>query len=153
MKQDALFALLFYQTLLQQKMSELQAELIEAQRNVIKLQARIDEMTPKNVEDADVSWHIATGIMSDDAANSDDWRVVKRFQDWNIAFAKRYIKPYVNPRVFSEAVTQMTRGLPKRIAELETAERFGRLRPSTARKITPLEKRMVPRNKPAGVGD
>jgi hypothetical protein len=63
---------------------------------------------------------MSNGIMSEEAANSDDLRLVRKFYDWNMAFAKKHIKPYVNQQVYSETVNQMTRGLPKRMAELET---------------------------------
>lgn len=103
----------------------LQQELIETQQKVIALQQRIDEMTPKNAPDDEILWHIASGgIMSKEAAESSDVRVVKRFLKWNQDMAKKHIKPYVNPKVYMECLQQMTRGLPDRIAELESAAHF-----------------------------
>lgn len=100
---------------------QLQQQLIEAQQVVIVLQKRIDEMTPKNAPDEEILWHVASGgIMSKEAAASEDVRVVKRFLKWNQDMAKRHIKPYVNPKVYMECLQQMTRGLPERVAQLET---------------------------------
>lgn len=98
----------------------LQQQLIDAQQKIIELQQELSEKTPANPDDNDVFWHIASGgIMSQEAATSDDLAVVRQFQQWNIDFAKKYIKPYVNPKVFSECLNQMTRGLNERIAEIE----------------------------------
>ena len=100
---------------------ELQKQLIEAQQKVIELQAKIDEMTPKNAPDEELHWHIASGGMtSTAAAESENLETVKKFRDWNVSFAKKHIKPYVNPKVYGECLNQMTRGLSDRIAELET---------------------------------
>lgn len=115
-KTDLLFACLFYHTVLQQ-------QLIEAQQKIIELHNRIDKMTPKHASDDEIIWHVASnGMMSDEAANSDDLATVKRFRDWNVSFAKKHIKPYVNPTVYGECLNQMTRGLATRIAELESKE-------------------------------
>lgn len=114
MKSEALIALLFHQATLQQ-------QLIESQQKIIELHQRIDQMTPKSVDEKEVHWHLASGgIMSEEAAASDDLTVVRRFKDWNIEFAKKYIKPHVTQQVFSETLNQMTRGLTTHIAELET---------------------------------
>ena len=114
LKPEALIAYLFIQTTLQQQVIDLQAQ-------VIALQERIDKMTPKNPSDEEVLWHVASGgLMSNDAAQSDSIATVRRFRTWNINFAKKHIKPYVNPKVYAECVNQMTRGLSERIAELET---------------------------------
>jgi hypothetical protein len=149
---DLIFALLFFQTCLEQKLLETQQELIDAQKQaleasqkVIDLQSRIDRMTPKNVRDEEVSWHIASGgVLSDDAAKSEDLTLVKRFYEWNMAFARRYVKPYVNPRVYSEVVTQMTRGLPLRIATLETQKQLGMKAPVTLKRAR-VDRRAVKR--------
>jgi hypothetical protein len=99
----------------------LQQQLIETQQQVIALQQRIDQMTPKNAPDEEILWHIASGgIMSKEAALSEDVRVVKKFLKWNQDMAKKNIKPYVNPKVYMECLQQMTRGLPERVALLET---------------------------------
>src|SRR5687767_13121860 len=105
---DMLFAMLFIQTCLQQ-------QLIEAQRKIIELQERIDAMTPKNPPDEEVFWHIASNTMSDEAANSDDVAVVRKFRQWHVDFAKKHLKPYVSPKVYGECLNQMTRGLSERI--------------------------------------
>ena len=99
------FAMAVYQ-------SGLQQQLLEAQQTIIELQRRIDKMTPKVLPDEDVFWHLASGgVMSDEASNSDDVAVVRKFKQWNMDFARKNIKPYVNPQVYSECVNQMTRGL------------------------------------------
>ncbi len=111
---EMLFAFAFYQTCLQQ-------QIIDLQRQVIELQQRIEKMTPANPPDEEVFWHVSSdGMLSDEAANSDDLATVRRFQKWNIEFAKKHIKPYVNSKVYGECLNQMTRGLPERIAKLET---------------------------------
>lgn len=102
----------------------LQQQLIEAQQEIINLQKRLSEMTPKTPPDKEAFWHIASGgIMSDEAATSDDPALVQRFKNWNVNFAAQYIKPYVDPKVYSECLNQMTRGLPNHIAELETGKK------------------------------
>lgn len=101
----------------------LQKQLIEAQQKIIALQEQVDRLTPKNAPDEEIHWHIASeGVSSVDAAASDDLQTVKRFRDWNVSFAKKFIKPYVNPKVYGECLNQMTRGLSTRIAELETRQ-------------------------------
>jgi len=121
MKPEVLIAWLFYQTMMQQKLMDMQQQVIAMQQKVIVLQQQIDDMRPKAISEQEEFWHLVSkGIMSEEAANSDDLRLVRKFYDWNMAFANKHIKPYVNPQVYSETVNQMTRGLPKRMAELET---------------------------------
>jgi cell division protein FtsL len=117
-------------SILFQQMS-LQQQLIETQQKVVELQARIDSLTPKNPPQEKAIWHLASGgKLSIDSAKSNNLREVKEFRDWNVRFAEQYIKPYVSPTVFSECVNQMTRGLPERIAELETKREFEVKKPS-----------------------
>lgn len=121
MKPEVLFAWLFYQSMLQQQLMNMQQQVIDMQQKVIELQQQIDDMRPKPISEQEVFWHlVSNGVMSEDAANSDDIRLVRKFYDWNMDFAKKHIKPYVNPQVYSEALNQMTRGLPARMARLET---------------------------------
>jgi hypothetical protein len=121
MKPEILVAWLFYQSMLQQQLMAVQQQLIETQQKVIALQQQIDDMRPKAISEKEEFWHlVSNGIMSDEAANSDDLRLVRKFRDWNMDFAKKHVKPYVNQQVYSEVVNQMTRGLSTRIAELET---------------------------------
>jgi len=125
-KSEMLIAFLFYQTMLQQ-------QLIEAQQTIIELQQRVDDMSPKPVIEKDEFWHILSGgILSEDAAKSDDLKVVRAFKDWNVEFAQKHIKPYVNPQAYNEALNQMTRGLPTRIAELETKSVLSKLAKSNS---------------------
>lgn len=135
-KPDMLIALLFQQGVLQQ-------QLIEMQHQVIKLQQHIDSMTPKNPPDEEVFWHISSdGLTSEAAAESDDLTLLKRFRDWNIAFAKHHIKPYVNPLVYGECMNQMTRGLATKIAMLET-EQANSGKSNSGRRIIRMESRHV----------
>lgn len=97
----------------------LQAEVMRLQEEVIALQRRIDEMTPKLVDSKEVLWHVATGMQAKDAAVSEDPAVVERLLKWNQAFAAKHIKPYVNPKVYMECLHQMTRGLPERVVHLK----------------------------------
>jgi hypothetical protein len=121
------FEMMFTTMLMQQLM--LQQQLIMMQQKVIELQQRVDDMTPKNSPDHEVFWHLASGgVMSDEVMQSDDLALVKKFQQWNIDFAKKHIKPYVSPKAYSECLNQMTRGLSDRIAELETKELRERLK-------------------------
>ena len=111
------------------KQVALQQQIIDLQAQVIALQQQIDAMTPKNPPDSEVIWHIASGGMkSQEAAESTDAAVVRRFLKWNQEMAVKHIKPYVNPKVFMECLNQMTRGLPSRVAELETRDAFRELK-------------------------
>lgn len=110
--------------------NKLQQQLIEAQQQIIALQKRLDDMTPKNVPDEEVHWHIKSGgIGSNEAAKSSDLSLVREFRDWNVDFAKKYIKPYVNPKIYAECLHQMTRDLAEHIAELETEQQEKRQPP------------------------
>ena len=112
--QNAIIAMVMQQMIVQQ-------QLLEAQQKIIELQQRIDQLTPKNPSDKEVFWHVASeGVLSNEAANSNNVKEVKRFLDWNVQFAQKFVKPYVSPTVYSECLNQMTRGLPERIAKLET---------------------------------
>lgn len=106
---------------LQQQLIDAQQKLLEAQREIISLQKIVRKMTPKHVKDTDVFWHLnSDGVSSLAAANSDDLLTVNQFQKWITDFAKKQIKPYVNPKVYGECLSQMTRGLPERSATLQT---------------------------------
>lgn len=106
------------------KQNTLQKQIIEQQQTIIKLQEKINQLTPAPV-DNDVHWHIASGgVKSDDIANSEDLHLVRQFYQWNIDFAKKYVQPYVNPKVYSEVVNQMTRGLSEQISKLESTVTF-----------------------------
>lgn len=123
MTTKALLAMDMHQMTVQQQLAEAQQQLVEAQQKIIALQQQVLDMSPKNVPDEEVMWHIhSKGILSSQAANSDNLDEVRRFRDWNVKFAKKHIKPYVNPTVYSECLNQMTRGLAERIGDL-TSER------------------------------
>jgi hypothetical protein len=120
---------------LQQQLIETQKELMKAQKQIITLQKKLDKRTPKTPKDTDIFWHVVSdGLLSMEAANSDDLVTLKQFYDWNVNFAKKHIRPYVNPKVYGECLNQMTRGLADRISSLETeAElRFYRNKSSTS---------------------
>lgn len=104
----------------QDQIVHLQQLLIEAQAKIIALQETVQAMTPPRVNEQDVFWHLVSGVMSEQAAASDDLDLVRRFKDWNIRFAQTYLKPYVDPRIYSETLNQMTRGLSSHIAQLQT---------------------------------
>lgn len=115
----------------------LQQQLLEAQQQIIELQKRIDSLTPKNAPDAEIHWHIVSnGITSLDAANSEDLATLRKFLKWNLEFARKHIRPYVNPDVYGECVNQMTRGLAERIALLETKKESSKL----AEQVTKAQK-------------
>ncbi len=106
---------------LQKKLIETQQELLKAQKEIISLQKKLNRTTPRNPKDKDVFWHLVSdGLLSTDAANSDDPMTLRQFYEWNVNFAKKHIRPYVSPKVYGECLNQMTRGLGDRIAALET---------------------------------
>lgn len=104
--------------------SSLQQQVMDLQQQVIELQQRVDQLTPKDPPDEEAFWHLnADGLLSSEAAASDDVSVVRRFLRWNTDFAKKYIKPHVSHKVYGETLNQMTRGLNERIAELEKSSK------------------------------
>ncbi len=108
---------------LQQELVETQRELLKTQKQVIALQKKLEKKMPKNPKDKDIFWHLASdGVRSIEAANSDDLLTLKQFYEWNLNFARKHIRPYVNPKVFGECLNQMTRGLGERISALETKQ-------------------------------
>lgn len=120
-KSNAMSVLMLQQIALQRELIEMQRQLIAAQKEALALHKKLDKKTPENPDDSEVFWHIASGgILSTEAANSKDLALVRKFQEWNEAFAKKHVKPYVNPKVYNECLNQMTRGLPERIAALQT---------------------------------
>lgn len=117
--------LLKQQIALQQLVIEQQQQLIKTQQELIKAHRRIDKMTPKEPKDKDAIWHLNDkGLTSMEAANSKDLETLRYFQEWIIEFANKYIKPFVHPKVYSECLNQMTRGLPERIARQQTLMDF-----------------------------
>ncbi len=99
----------------------LQAQLLEAQQEIIDLQKQLLALKPDTPDDKEVFWHVkSNGQLSIDAAESDRLEVVQAFLDWNISLANEHVKPYVNPKVYGEVLNQMTRGLPEKISDLKT---------------------------------
>lgn len=106
-----------------QALVETQQQLINAQREIISLQKKLDKQKPKKAKDAEVIWHIASGgVSSMSAATSNDLDTVRAFMAFNTSLAEKHIKPYVDPTVYMECHNQMTRGLPERMAALQTRE-------------------------------
>lgn len=133
MKPEALIGLLFAYTVMQE-------EMINSQKKVIELQQRIDSITPKPIVEKDEFWHIASGgVLSEEAAKSEDLAIVKKFKDWNVSFAQKNLKPYLNPQVYSETLNQMTRGLPARIAELESIAEIEQLAKASNKRVLQLD--------------
>lgn len=116
----------------------LQAQLIEAQQKIIALQEELDDRKPETPSDDEVFWHIHSGTYSTDAATSQKLTLVQQFLDWNVALAENHLKPYVNPKVYSEVLNQMTRGLPEHLANLKTRAEIKHRRP--VEKLTDQEK-------------
>lgn len=132
MTTTAMFAMLFQQMALQQQLIEAQQQLadtrkevVKAQRQTIALQKKLDKRTPKTPDDEEVFWHLAGGMMSLDAANSNDLATLRKFEAWLVDFGRAQIKPYVHHKAYTECSNQMTRGLTERIAELQTLEELG----------------------------
>lgn len=107
--------------------NEKSAELVEAQRKIIELQQKVQDMTPPQPTDMEVHYHMQTGVFAEDAAESESIAVVEAYQRWVMAFAVKFIKPYVNQKVFQEVTTHMTRGLITHISDLERQQMAGRL--------------------------
>lgn len=99
----------------------LQMQLIEAQNEIIELQSKLDETKPETPKDEEVFWHISSkGILSKEVTNSQDLKLVEKFLEWNYKLAENHVKPYINPKVYTEVVNQMTRGLSEQVATLKT---------------------------------
>lgn len=109
----------------QKQLLELQKQVIEEQKKIIALQQQIQEMTPKTPNEKDLHWHIFSGRVENDIVATGDLSALVAYHDWIINFGKKYIQPYVHPHVYGEILTQMTRGLSRRIAELEVMTKFG----------------------------
>ena len=102
-----------------------QCKLIETQQKVIELQEQVRAMTP-TLPDEDVQWHTYSGgLISEESAKSKDPEMVREFYNWILAFGKKYVQPFVSPKVYMEVMNQMTRGLTGRLAEIETVEKLG----------------------------
>jgi len=116
-----LTVLMFERLEMQEQLIEMQQQLIETQQELNTVRKQLAKVTPKNPRDKEVIWHIFSGKFSEEAANSADLETVQQYRDWiTNTLGKKYIKPYVNSKVYMECLNQMTRGLPQRIAELQT---------------------------------
>jgi hypothetical protein len=120
----------------------LQAQLIDAQREIIALQEKIIQSKPETPPDDEVFWHLASdGVLSTEAAQSDDVDVVKKLMEWNYSLAEKHVKPHVDPKVYIEVVNQMTRGLSNRVSALQTTQEA---QPQSVTSETPqTDKRMI----------
>jgi hypothetical protein len=101
-------------------------EVIEMQKQIIQLQQKIQEMTPPQPEMEEVSFHMQKGMMEDEAANSDSIAVLEDYIQWVLDFTRKYVRPYVNQRVYQEVSGHMMRGLSDRITELEYRQKYGK---------------------------
>jgi len=110
----------------QQEVIQLQQELLESQKEIIKLKDELTEKLPKEPE-KNMRWHISSGMTSEDVMNSDDKRIIEAYKNWIVEFAKKYLKPYVHRDVYSEATSPMLRGIPTRLARMDTDEFFSAL--------------------------
>lgn len=109
--------------LLQQ--SKLQQQLIETQQEVIRLQQKVEQLTPP-YPDEDVNWNkVSGGLTSVEVLESDDLEKVRALREWIFHFGEKYIRRFVHQRAYSELIAHMTRGIPRRLAELEVMREFG----------------------------
>lgn len=99
---------------------QLSAKYTDALERLVQAYKQLEAVKPVIPADKDCFWHVATGTLSIDAANSDDLELLLTFQRWLNDFAYTYIKPYVASNVYAEILNQMSRGLPERIALLKT---------------------------------
>ncbi|MDX1991951.1 MAG: hypothetical protein SF029_06165 [bacterium] len=98
---------------------ELQRQLIAAQQEALAQQKKLAHLTPPTPEE-DAHWHLVSGgVMSEDAAKSNDLETVTTFYQWLLAFGKKYVQPYVHPKVYGEIINQMTRGVTSHMAALQ----------------------------------
>src|SRR5258708_30857945 len=98
--QATLNALLLQLASTQKQLIDTQQELVESQKREIRLHKKLERKAPINPRDENAFWHISSGgMMSLEAANSKDLATVRKFEEWNIQFAEKYVKPYVSPKV------------------------------------------------------
>ncbi len=115
--------ILLQQLAMQQQLIETQQKLIEVQKQNAALERKINSLTPKTPKDASVFWHLnSDGVSSEEAARSNDLITVTQFYEWVRNFGKKYIRPYVNPKVYTECMNQMTRGLAHHMTVLEVTQ-------------------------------
>lgn len=101
--------------------------LIQTQQQLIEAQEKLLALQP-NLPDEDVHWHkVSHGKIGDDVIESDDLALVQEFRQWIFDFGDKYLRPYVHPQVYAETISHMSRGIPAKLAELETLEDMKRL--------------------------
>lgn len=106
--------------------SQQQQTIIEAQKQIIQLQQKIQAMTPPQPEFEEVSFHMQKGMGEEEAAESDSIAVLEDYIKWIQDFTRKYVRPYVNQRVYQEVSGHMMRGLIERISELEYQQKYGK---------------------------
>ena len=110
----------------EQQVIDLQKQLLEAQQKLINLHEKVEAMTPKQPMPEEIRWHLySDGVMSDDLLETRDIDLLKKYHEWMMTFGEKHIQPYVHPYVYSEIITQMGRGILRRLAELEVREEYG----------------------------
>jgi hypothetical protein len=116
--QEKLVEVLAEQTKLQQK-------LIDSQQEVIELRKKIEAMTPARPTE-DVHWNkVYGGLASEEALAIGDLATLKALREWIFKFGEKYLKPYIHPEAYAETMAHMTRGIAKRMSDLEMQTEFG----------------------------
>lgn len=105
---------------------ESQSEIIRLQAEVIRLQQQVQQMTPSTPADEEM-YHIAQGHTSSEITESNDLDELNAYLQWVYNFARKHLTPYVNPKARMEILSHMTRGIPGRIARLQTQQDFAAL--------------------------
>jgi tRNA nucleotidyltransferase/poly(A) polymerase len=114
-----LVGLLISQNQQMKQILELQQQLIAAQQETLALQKKLAHLSPPTPEE-DAHWHLVSGgVMSEEAARSNDLEMVTTFYEWLLRFGKKYVQPYVHPKVYGEIINQMTRGVTSHMAALQ----------------------------------
>ncbi len=127
-------------------------QLLEAQQEIIRLQRELLTLKAPQPDD-DVHWHLTSGgELAEAILAGDDLEKLQKLRDWVFSFGKKYIKPYVHPEAYAEVIAHMMRGIPERLAELETLAEIADQRSKTkqgkaTKKPTTDEKHNAPSQK------
>jgi len=98
---------------------DLQKQVIEAQQEIIQLRKELEGLKP-TIPDDDVNWNkVSGGITATEVLESESIELLNQLNKWIFQFGEKYIRPYVHSKAYAEMIGHMTRGIPKRLAELE----------------------------------
>lgn len=96
-------------------------ELIAAQQQIIELQKQVQALTPPQPEPEEAFFHLqGDRIGAQEAATSDNLKTVLAYRQWVFDFTRKYVRPYVNQRVYQEVSVHMLRGVAEQLGALDT---------------------------------